>query len=82
MAYKDRVTDEQLEERVRATLDREPRIENPRDVAITVAAGAATLRGTLPSFKQRHAAVQAAKKVGSPVDLGVNRAARFLGSAC
>src|ERR1700761_6585558 len=63
MAYKDRVTDEQLEERVRAALDREPRIENPRDVAITVAAGAATLRGTLPSFKQRHAAVQAAKKV-------------------
>ena len=63
MAYKDRVTDEQLEERVRAALDREPRIENPRDVAITAAAGAATLRGTLPSFKQRHAAVQAAKKV-------------------
>ena len=63
MAYKDRVTDEQLEERVRAALDREPRIENPRDVAITVAARGATLRGTLPSLKQRHAAVQAAKKV-------------------
>jgi osmotically-inducible protein OsmY len=63
MAYKDRVTDDQLEERVRAALDREPRMENPADVAITAAAGTATLRGTLPSFKQRHAAVEAAKRV-------------------
>ena len=63
MVYKDRVTDEQLEERVRAALEREPRIANPRDVAITVAAGAATLRGTVPSFKQRHACVEAAKRV-------------------
>ena len=50
MVYKDRATDEQLEERVRAALDREPRVANPRDVAITVAAGAATLRGTVPSL--------------------------------
>ncbi len=63
MVYKDRATDEQLEERVRAALDREPRVANPRDVAITVAAGAATLRGTVPSFKQRHACVEAAKRV-------------------
>ena len=63
MVYKDRVPDDQLERRVRAALDREPDIENPRDVAITVAAGAATLRGTLPSFKQRHAAVEGAKRV-------------------
>ena len=63
MVYKDRVTDEQLEERVRAALEREPRIANPRDVAITVSSGAATLRGTLPSFKQRHAAVEATKRV-------------------
>ncbi len=63
MVYKDRATDEQLEERVRAALDREPRVANPRDVAITVAAGAATLRGTVPSFKQRHACVEGAKRV-------------------
>jgi osmotically-inducible protein OsmY len=63
MVFKDRVTDEQLEERVRAALEREPRVANPRDVAITVAAGAATLRGTVPSFKQRHACVEAAKRV-------------------
>jgi len=63
MVYKDRVTDEQLEERVRAALEREPRIANPRDVAITVADGAATLRGTVPSFKQRNACVEAAKRV-------------------
>jgi osmotically-inducible protein OsmY len=63
MVYKDRVTDEQLEERVRAALEREPRVANPVDVAITVAAGAATLRGTVPSFKQRHACVEAAKRV-------------------
>ena len=63
MVYKDGVTDEQLEERVRAALEREPRIANPGDVAITVAAGAATLRGTVPSFKQRHACVEAAKRV-------------------
>ncbi len=63
MVYKDGVTDEQLEERVRAALEREPRIANPRDVAITVAVGAATLRGTVPSFKQRHACVEAAKRV-------------------
>jgi osmotically-inducible protein OsmY len=63
MVDKDRVTDEQLEERVRAALEGAPRITNPRDVAITVAAGAATLRGTVPSFKQRHACVEAAKRV-------------------
>ncbi len=63
MVYKDRVTDQQLAERVRAALDREPRLENPRDVAITAAARTATLRGTLPSFKQRRAAVEAAKRV-------------------
>ena len=51
MVYGERLTDEQLEERVRLALEREPRIANPRDVAIWVAAGTATLRGTVPSFK-------------------------------
>ncbi len=59
----ERLTDEQLEERVRLALEREPRIANPRDVAIWVAAGNATLRGTVPSFKERRACVEAARKV-------------------
>src|ERR1700742_3522123 len=60
---KDRVLDEQLEDRVRLALEQEPRIANPRDVAIAVAAATATLRGTVPSFKQRHAVLEAAKDV-------------------
>jgi osmotically-inducible protein OsmY len=60
---KEREMDDQIEERVRLALEREPRIANPRDVAISVAAGTATLRGTLPSYKQRHACLEAAKNV-------------------
>jgi len=60
---KDRVLDEQLEDRVRLAVEQDPRIANPRDVAIAVAAATATLRGTVPSFKQRRAVVEAAKDV-------------------
>ena len=60
---KDRVLDEELKDRVRSALEQDPQVANPRDVAITVAAGTATLRGTVPSFKQRHAVLEAAKSV-------------------
>jgi len=55
--------DTQLEERVRSALEHEPRISNPVDVAIYAADHTVTLRGTVPSFKQRRLAVDLAKRV-------------------
>lgn len=60
---KDRVLDEELKDRVLSALEQDPQVANPQDVAIAVAAGTATLRGTVPSFKQRHAVLEAAKSV-------------------
>lgn len=54
----------QIEDRVRLALELDPRIPNPVDVAIHAAADAVTLRGTVASFRQRRAAVQAAHSVG------------------
>ena len=56
--------DAQLESRVRSALELEPRISNPVDVAVSAVSGTVTLLGTVPSFAQRRAAVDAARRVG------------------
>lgn len=52
----------QLEAEVRAAIDRDPRIVNPIDIAVSEHAGTVTLRGTVDSFKQRRAAVEDANR--------------------
>ena len=53
----------QLEDRVRSALEHEPKLVNPEDVAVAAESKTVTLRGTVPSFKERRAAVQAAGRV-------------------
>ena len=51
-------TRSQLEAEVRAAIDRDPRIVDPIDIAVSENAGTITLRGTVSSFRQRRAAVE------------------------
>lgn len=53
----------ELEDEVRATLARDPRLLEPVDVAVSADGGIVTLRGTVWSFKQRRAAVEDARKI-------------------
>jgi hyperosmotically inducible protein len=48
---------------IRAKYDRDPRIPHPGQVAVLERAGAVTLRGTVATPQQRHAAVEIAKSV-------------------
>jgi osmotically-inducible protein OsmY len=48
-------------EEIRAALDRDPRIRQPAEVAVSARAGTVTLRGTVRSLSQRRAAIQIAK---------------------
>ena len=49
-------TDTTTEDRIRESLDCDPRIPDPEQVAVAVEGGTATLRGTAGSFSQRRAA--------------------------
>ena len=53
----------QLEDDVRSAIARDPRILDPIDIAVSGDGGIVTLRGNVRSFKQRRAAVEAAKEV-------------------
>lgn len=48
---------------VRAALESDPRLPHPTEVAVSEQGGTVTLRGSVGSFHQRHAAVQIAKTV-------------------
>lgn len=48
---------------IRATLESDPRVPRPKEVAVSEREGTVTLRGSVGSFPQRHAAVQIAKSV-------------------
>src|SRR5213079_319652 len=52
----------QIEDGVRAEIASDPRIPHPAEIAIEVTHGVATLRGTVGSFAQRHAAVADARR--------------------
>jgi osmotically-inducible protein OsmY len=58
----DQSSDEHVEGDVRAELLRDGRLD-PREVAVRVDAGVVTLRGTVGSLPQKHAAEEAAKRV-------------------
>ena len=55
--------DMQLEHQVRLALEQNPRISNPKDIAISADYHTVTLRGTVPSFKQRRVAVEAVRNI-------------------
>jgi len=52
-----------LDEEVRAVLERDPRLLNARNIAVSDDGGTVTLRGTVRSFKQRGAAVEDAEGI-------------------
>jgi osmotically-inducible protein OsmY len=52
-----------ISDEIRAQYGRDPRIPHPREVAVSERAGAVTLRGTVTTPQQRHAAVEIAKSV-------------------
>jgi len=55
--------DTTIVDEVRAALERDPRVPHPMEVAVSEQGGTVTLRGSVGSFHQRHAAVQIAKSV-------------------
>jgi osmotically-inducible protein OsmY len=55
--------DIELEEKVREALARDPQIAHDKAIAVLARAGAVTLRGTVESLKQRHAAAEDAHAV-------------------
>ena len=56
-------TEVRIEDAVREALDKDSHLPHPAEVAVLVEDGVVTLRGTVGSFAQRHAAVRAARKV-------------------
>jgi osmotically-inducible protein OsmY len=54
---------EMIIDQVRAALESDPRVPHPIEVAVSEQGGTVTLRGSVGSFHQRHAAVQIAKSV-------------------
>src|SRR5690349_8582622 len=51
------------------TLDLDPRIPSPVEIAVSADGGAVTLRGTVERFNQRRAAVQDAKQIEGVYDV-------------
>ena len=56
-------TNTPLENEIIASLDRDPRIPSPTEIAVLTDGGIVVLRGTVESFRQRRAAVEDTKKV-------------------
>lgn len=52
-----------LEDDVRAILDLDPRISAPVDIAVAAESATVTLRGTVSTFKERHAALEDVKSL-------------------
>jgi hyperosmotically inducible protein len=52
-----------ISDEIQANYARDPRIPHPGEVAVSERAGAVTLRGTVATPQQRHAAVEIAKSV-------------------
>lgn len=53
----------EIADAVRTTIDRDPRLRHASEVAVSEREGTVTLRGSVSSFRQRHAAVQIARSV-------------------
>lgn len=62
-------TDSTIEHAVRESLDFDPRLPEPAQVAVAVETGTAVIRGTVGSLSQRRAAVSDARKVDGVDDV-------------
>ena len=58
-----------LEDEVKASLERDPRIARPAEIAVSDDRGIVALRGTVERFSQRRAAAQDAAKVDGVYDV-------------
>ena len=54
--------DEAITDKIRAALEEDPDILYPAEIAVSYRPGTVTLRGTVSSLQQRHAAVETAKR--------------------
>ena len=63
------LTNTSLEDAVMNSLDLDPRIPSPVEIAVSADGGAVTLRGTVERFNQRRAAVQDAKQIDGVYDV-------------
>jgi osmotically-inducible protein OsmY len=52
-----------LQEAVIASLERDPRIPEPLTIAVSAQGNAVTLRGTVETFRQRHAAIEDVRQI-------------------
>jgi osmotically-inducible protein OsmY len=63
------IVNSQVEAYVRTELADDPRLPSPGEIAVEAMGGAVTLRGTVGSFAQRHAAVTDARRTRGVFDV-------------
>lgn len=63
------LTNTPLEDEVKASLERDPRIPHPGEIAVSDDRGIVALRGTVERFSQRRAAAEDAAKVDGVYDV-------------
>lgn len=73
--------DRAVEDGIRSAIAVDPRISDPAEIAVVVENGAATLRGTVESFAQRHAAASDARSVDGVYELRDQLAVQLLKEA-
>lgn len=70
-----------IEDDIRESLELDPRIPDPAQVAVSAEAGTVTLRGTVGSFSQRRAAVRDARNTEGVYDVVDELQVRLLDEA-
>jgi osmotically-inducible protein OsmY len=71
-------SDAELEMDVRAELEWDPKVKDPRQIAVAAHRGTVTLRGTVGSLHQHHAAVAAAKRVRGAYEIDDHLGVRLM----
>jgi osmotically-inducible protein OsmY len=74
------LTNTPLEDGVIASLDRDPRIPDSTDIAVSADGGVVTLRGTVENFSHRRAAVDDAKKIDGVYEVDDQLKVNLIGS--
>jgi osmotically-inducible protein OsmY len=74
------LTNTSLQDAVMDSLDLDPRIPSPVEIAVSADGGAVTLRGTVERFSQRRAAVQDAKRIDDVYEVDDQLKVNLLGA--
>jgi hypothetical protein len=74
------LTNTPLEDDVKASLDLDPRIPDTSEIAVAADGGIVTLRGTVESFRQRHAAGEDARRIEGVYEVDDQLKVSLLGS--